>query len=392
MLKRVALATVAVFAATACTQTRDATAPRPDASVASNGISADQRIGSDAKTLGGQAGAVYAMTNAAAGNAVAVFARAGDGSIALDRTVSTGGRGAGAGLGSQGSLVMSDDSKWLYAVNAGSDEISVFAVDRLKLTLTQHIASGGVHPISLTVHGDVLYVLNDGGNGNIAGFHVGAGGELTPIAKSTRPLSSSAAGPAQIEFAPDGNTLVVTEKNTNRIDVYRVRNNGLTIGPFAHQSAGLTPFGFSFADHNELIVSEAAGGAAGASSASSYRVRDDGSLRLVSRSIPTTQTAACWAIVSRDARFAFTTNTGSGSVSSFRVLSNGALSLLEARAGETGAGSTPIDAAIAGGKFLYVLTSGAGSVSAFRVGTDGKLTSLVGAGGLSATAVGLIAR
>src|SRR4029077_626960 len=104
------------------------------------------------------------------------------------------GLGTGSGLGSQGALVLSENGRWLFAVNAGSDDISVFSVDREELTLASRVSSGGTRPISMTVYRDLLYVLNAGGSGNITGFNIGRHGALTPISNSTRPLSGGAAG------------------------------------------------------------------------------------------------------------------------------------------------------------------------------------------------------
>src|SRR5437660_7834359 len=156
------------------------------------GIAADRAadVGVSAVAVAADApGAVFALTNQVAGNSVAIYVRAADGTLTWAGSVATGGTGAGSGLGSQGALALSDDGRWLFAVNAGSNDISAFRVSPRGLTLTSRVASGGVRPISLTAHGDVLYVLNAGGDGNISGFTVGGGGALTAIAGSTRPRS-----------------------------------------------------------------------------------------------------------------------------------------------------------------------------------------------------------
>src|SRR5207249_7929677 len=164
---------------------------------------------------GVQTCALPIFTNQVAGNSVAVFARAADGTLSAAGSVATGGTGTGAGLGSQGALALSDDGRWLFAVNAGSNDVSVFRVGRDGLSLLDRTSSGGTRPISLTVHGHVLFVLNAGGDGNISGFALGTTGALTPISGSTRSLSGTNVGPAQVSFSPDGRRLVVTEKTTN---------------------------------------------------------------------------------------------------------------------------------------------------------------------------------
>jgi 6-phosphogluconolactonase (cycloisomerase 2 family) len=247
------------------------------------------------------------------------------------------------------------------------------------LDLTDVVDSGGAHPISLALYEDLVYVLNAGDPGNITGFEMTHEGRLKPIKGSTQPLSNDGEGaapaPAQISFSPDGETLVVTEKMTNLIDTYRVKD-GAASAPDTHPSAGMTPFGFDFSRRGILIVSEAFGGAPGESALSSYRVDDD-HFETLSPSVGTTQTAACWVIVSKDGRYAYTTNAGSGSISSYRVAQDGSISLKDATAGKTGEGSSPIDLALSkNGRYLYSLNSGAHSISAFMVKEDGSLMKI----------------
>jgi 6-phosphogluconolactonase (cycloisomerase 2 family) len=156
------------------------------------------------------------MTNATDGNgnAVVIFNRATDGALMPVGTVCIGGRGTGGGLGNQGAVILSPNGRWLFAVNAGSKDISVFRVRRDWLTLVDRVSSGGERPASLTLHGRWLYVLNAGGAGNITGFRLGEHGELSSLPDSTRPLSTSATDPAQVLFSPDGQILIVTEKAT----------------------------------------------------------------------------------------------------------------------------------------------------------------------------------
>lgn len=344
---------------------------------------------------GGGAGSLYTMTNASAGNAVLAYDRLADGTLESAGSFSTGGAGTGGGLGNQGGLTLSGDGRWLLAVNAGSSSIAAFRVQGDgSLELTSTVASGGTLPISVTVSGDLVYVLNAGGSGNIAGFRLGNDGSLTTLAGSVRPLSAAGVGPAQIEFDPQGNVLVVTEKASNTITTYRVGPDGLASAPQAHASNGATPFGFAFTGTGVLIVSEAFGGAADASAASSYAVDAAGDLQLISGSIATTETAACWFVVTANGRFAYTSNTGSGSISGYAV-ARGALTLLDAdgRTGVTGAGSAPIDLALSrNSRFLYSLNSGNGTISAFAVGSNGSLSPLGITGGLPIGANGLAAR
>ena len=342
-------------------------------------------------------GAVYAMTNTPGNNAILVFSRGEDGGLTQTGMVPTGGSGTGSGLGSQGSVVLSENQRWLFAVNAGSNEVSVFALKDGDLRLTDKVASGGVMPISLTVSKDLLYVLNAGGSGNITGFTVSRDGKLTPLAGSTQPLSNGGAGnstgPAQISFTPNGRQLVVTEKATNQILTYAVGKEGVASAPTVHASAGTTPFGFAFSKEDTLVVTEAFGGAPNASKVSSYNL-DKGNFQVISASVPTQQTAACWAVVTGNGKYAYTTNAGSSSVSGYRVSREGSLTLLNADGvtGNTGPNTHPVDASLSqNNRYLYVLTTGAPTVAIFKVKEDGSLQAR-GSVNVPAGTVGLTAR
>ena len=185
-------------------------------------------------------GAVYTLSNSTSGNSAILYTRGADGTLLEIGSFGTGGLGTGGGLGDQGALVLSANNRWLFAVNAGSNEITVFAVTPNGLTWLNKVSSGGVRPISITVHENLLYVLNAGSGGNITVFSVGDNGNLSTLAGSTRALSDTATGPAQVAFNPNGTVLVVTEKATNRIDTYTVGTDGIASGPTPHTSAGQT--------------------------------------------------------------------------------------------------------------------------------------------------------
>lgn len=347
---------------------------------------------------GGAIGAVYTMTNAASGNSVLVFARDATGRLKPAGEYATGGLGTGSGPGNQGAVILDPANRWLFVVNPGSDDISVFAVEDDGLSLIGQTPSNGQQPVSLTYAHNLLYVLNAGGNAggsdSIAGFTVGPDGQLAAIPGSIRPLSAAATGPAQIQFNSDGDVLMVTEKATSLIDTYTLDGAGNPTGPDTQVSAGTTPFGFAFGKRDQVFVSEAAGGAQDQSSVSAYRLGDDGVLDVIDASVGTTETAACWVVVSDDGRFAYTTNAGSGSVSGYRIGFDGTLSLLDrhGRTGLTGRDSAPIDMALSNdGRNLYTLNSGTATIGVFRVGHDGRLGRLQ-MQGLPAGANGLAAR
>src|SRR5438094_3395012 len=230
------------------------------------------------------AGAVYVLTNQVE-NTVAVFNRDAHGQLTPAGEFSTGGAGdpvpqgtdpATDPLASQGALILDQGHQFLFAVNAGSNQISVLSISQSGLDLVDVVDSGGTRPISLTVHDDLLYVLNEGGTPNITGFTIGDDGTLTALAGSTQPLiGGTAADPAEVSFNPDGTLLIVTEKAGNRIDTYIIDGSGLPTAPIDNASNGMTPFGFAFNNPGFLVVSEAFGGAPTQSSASSYSAGDD---------------------------------------------------------------------------------------------------------------------
>jgi 6-phosphogluconolactonase len=341
----------------------------------------------------GTPGAVYAMTNAADGNEIIIFDRHANGLLTEVGTIATEGDGSGPGpenngldpLGSQGSLVLSEDHRWLLAVNAGSDEISVFKVLRQGLSLVDVVDSGGEFPVSITIYHDLVYVLN-AGTPNITAFTLSFRGELTPVADSTRSLGSGAF--AQVGFDPQGNNLVVTDKE-NGILVFSLGSDGTpSAAPETNPSSGPVPFGFIFDRRGHLLVSEASG------AASSYRILPDDTLEVISASVPNGEVATCW-IAGNKRGDIFTSNTGSGSVSAYKLLAgNGRLLLRDPTASV--APTSPIDmATTADGRFLYALDPGAGSVHMFRIDRDGGLTDLgaiTPTAGLSIFANGIAAR
>jgi 6-phosphogluconolactonase len=233
------------------------------------------------------------------------------------------------------------------------------------------------------VRGRLVYVLNNGGAGNISGFVADHDGHLRPLPGSTRVLAGS--GPAQVAFTPEGDRLVVTEKTSNTIDTFGLGRDGRPGAAVSHASSGATPFGFDFDRRSDLIVSEAAGGPNGTSAVSSYDL-SRGGFSLVSPSVPNGQGAACWVLVSKNDRFAFVANTGSGTVSSYRIARDGSLTLV-AGAAETVGGSAIDLAQSDDGRFLYSLTTG--KVAGARQNGDGTVSPVNDATGLPAGDVGL---
>jgi 6-phosphogluconolactonase (cycloisomerase 2 family) len=351
--------------------------------------------GTSAKTAVAQddPGAVYVLSNQAT-NSVLVYARSADGTLSFSKSISTGGMGMGTGpdpLGSQGSLVLGRWHRLLFAVNAGSNDVSVFAVEGrgLQLRLLDRHSSGGTMPVSIAVHGRLVYVLNAGGTPNIQGFLLDPfGGHLVALPGSERMLpGGTASAGAEVAFSPDGDVLMVTEKGTNKIDTWTVNDDGYAEDVKTADSSGATPFGFAFT-HNFAVVSEA-----GAGALSSYEVDNNGSVELQTASLSDTQKAVCWVVITKNGRYAFGTNTGSGTISSYYISREGWLSLLHPVAGNTGTGTAPIDMTLSGnGRFLYVREVTKGMVDGFRIEWDGGLTAVGSASGVPLGAQGIAAR
>ncbi len=334
--------------------------------------------------------AVYVQSNDAAGNQVLAFARATDGNLDSIGSYDTGGRGTGTPhLPSQGSVVLSDDGRHLLVANAGSDDVSVFAVAANGLALAATVPSGGSAPRSIAVHGELVYVLNTG-DPSLAGFRL-VEGALEPIAGSPRHLAADA-DPAQAGFSPDGSLLVVTERGANRISVFPVLTDGLLGNPSALPSSGPTPYGFAFAPSGTVVVTEAFGAQKGQAAASSYRL-DAGAIEPVTRSLGNGRSEICWAVVTADGRFAFTTNFADGAVSRYAIAEDGSIVLEDATAGISVDGETGLrdEDLSSDGQFLYAVDADARRIIGWSVDDNGSLTQVGTWDGLSATVAGLAA-
>jgi 6-phosphogluconolactonase len=335
----------------------------------------------------------YTMTNAAGGNEVIAYRfkrRGKNAGLFESQRRSTGGQGAGDGLGSQGALTLDTERSALFAVNAGSNTLARLRIGRDGLLPAVTIPSGGQRPIAVTEFDDVVYVLNEGGTPNISGFTVNRS-TLQPLAGSTRALPAGSM-PAQVSFSPDGNALVVSLRATNQLLVYPVNQHGLIGAAVASPSAGMTPFGFAFTHNGILVVSEAFGGAPDASTVSTYEIRDHLTLAVISNRVPLLQAAACWVALSPGSRYAYVTNTGSGSVSALRIRSNGVATLVPGPSGPAIAASpgAPIDAATRGLALAVLSGSSTRRIDLFEIKqSTGALELIAQAGGLPAGATGM---
>jgi 6-phosphogluconolactonase len=317
-----------------------------------------------------QTGAVYTATNAPTGNEIVVFTRGADGLLTRQPNVSTGGLGTGGQLdplGSQGSLKLTINAQWLLAVNAGSNEISVFQVKPNGLKLVQKIASAGIMPVSLAIRGNLVYVLNAGASPNIAGFQFSAQGGLIPLADSVRLFPGiSAAALAQIDFDASGGSLIITDKKDNAILVYPLDYRGMAAANAVNSAAdGMAPFGFVSDSQGHLLVVHA-----GSGTVTDYSIEQGGKVNPVSNSGSNGQVASCW-IAKTNRGYVYTTNPGSSTLSAYFL--DEAYSSISLLKNNVASAKTPLDLVIVQNHFLYAVDPTAGGMDAFKIESDGRL-------------------
>lgn len=324
--------------------------------------------------------AVFVQTDNVAGNQVAAYDRADNGTLTLENTYDTGGFGGVLNgsqvdhLGSQGSLTYDSTHGLLYAVNAGSNTVSVFSIQGDDLGLRQVVSSGGTFPVSVAVHGDYVSVLNAENGGSVQVYFT-LFGHLFELPWSNRALGLTIPTdatqfthtPGQVAFSPDGSKLIVTTKaSSNAIDVFNVGLFGfLSRSPVVNTEPGTVPFAVTFDQAGRLVVAEA-----GPSELATFALNPDGSVTQLD-SLASGQTGLCW-VAPAGALF-FTGNTGANSTSGYQTSASGQLNLL---------GATPTDpgtvdaSATPDGRYLYVQTGGHGIVDEFQVNANGSLNEI----------------
>jgi 6-phosphogluconolactonase len=353
-----------------------------DSSTSPMGIPTGSSLSQSSQATGG----VFVSTNDLNGNAVVGFARAADGSLSWTGTYATGGKGIGGvgdPLASQFAVALSPNAKILVVANAGSNDVSSFAVSGGSLSLVDRASSSGTRPVSIAISKDYVYALNTISS-TIGVLAIGSDGSLTALPSKTKALPSGANGAAEVRISPNGQLLVVTERVSNRLETFAIGKDGSLGDGVVTPAAGTTPFGFDFTTRGQVIVSEAASG-----SASSYNVNADGTLAVATAAATTTQKAPCWLIVNNSGRFAYTANAGSATITGFAIAASGTLSLLTSTgvSGDLGTGAMPLDLDMSrNGSFLYVMKNGTGTIGAFSVAGDGSLAPLADTPGLVARA------
>jgi 6-phosphogluconolactonase (cycloisomerase 2 family) len=339
-------------------------------------------LGAAAASAATAAHAVFVQTNDPSANAVRVYDRASDGKLSFVASYATGGRGGSAvgaptdALASQGSLTFDAADGLLFAVNAGSDTLTVFAVSGDRLRRTQVVASGGDFPVSVTAGHGLVYVLNGGGTGSVSAYRVN-GDQLVPVPGSIRSLGldnttppNFLLSPGQVTLSPDGGQLIIPTKKNGVIDVFRINPTGRPSDtPVQNPSAGPAPFTASFDANGHLIVVEAGQPPRVAGSVSSYVLHANGTLTTVSAAVANGQDATCWDAFSRG--FLYAANTASSTISGYAD-TRGSLSLLDPSGVAAPTNAGPIDVA-ASGSYLYVEESLTGTLGEFSVASDGSL-------------------
>ena len=322
---------------------------------------------------------VFSMTNAV-NNSIVAIKRDMAGMLSGTEVYMTHGNGTGAQtvdpLGSQGSVILSGDGRFLFAVNAGSNNISSFLVQQGRLMLVDVVYSGGLRPNSLATIDNFLYVTNSGDAtqpSNVTGFHVSADGHLSQISGGAMPLSAAIAGPGCVVISNLGRKLVVSEKTTNVLSIFQVQGDGTLLLLKTYLSIGEVPFGSAFfLNNNPLLVSEA-----GPNALSSYNVAADGVLTFISGSVLNNQKATCWVSVDSKGKHAYTSNAGSGTITDYLINNDGSLTAIGSIPSTTQGTGAPLDSAIdKSGQNFYVLNGNEGSISAFKIDENGHLSLL----------------
>jgi 6-phosphogluconolactonase len=333
-------------------------------------------------------GAVFVQTNAAH-NEVFAYARDADGMLTQAGTFATGGAGSEeAHLPSQGSVTLTADRRHLLVTNVASNDVSAFSLEGAMPALTKTVPTGAA-PRSVAEHDGLVFVLATG-DARIDGFRL-VDGDLVPIEGASRSLSTPDG--AQIGFTPDGRALIATERGGDKLSAFGIGANGMLGEPRTIDSLGATPYGFAISPNGTLVVTEAFRAERGAAAASSYRVDGD-TITPGTASVGNGRSEICWAVISNDGRYAFTTNFADGAVSRYAIDMDGGLTLEDATAGirDDGRPGLRDEDLSDDGRFLYAIDADQGQIVGWSVDEGGHLSMLGTWDGVPTTVAGLAAR
>lgn len=346
-------------------------------------------------------GNVYVMDNNPEGNKLIVYGRYSNGALLKFGSVPTGGFGAGDNadndpLGSQEAIIISEDKRSLYVVNAGSDSISVFYLTRRgRPILIQVISSEGDFPVSLTSDGNFLYTVNAGSDGSISGYSIQRNGRLKHLEGSVRALGTGlvgipvglarAASPGDIAFDTLSRRLLIPFGETfnpgdGLLFSFTIDDEGMPSSEaVVTDSPGRLPFAVEFTPNGTALVVNAIGDnpdSFGGGSVSSLNFTSGANLEPVN-TVVTDQDAACWVRISHHSNLFYTTNTNVGTISSFRVSRNGTITLVEEIAASGLALPTDFDLTD-DDKFLYVISPIDGTVIGYSINRNTGALQIIG--------------
>lgn len=323
---------------------------------------------------------VFVMSNNADHNEVIAYTHERDGRFLETGRYETAGRGSGGTndpLQSQGSLTLNSDHQLLFAVNAGSGTLSTFVVGQQgRLLLADTVATGGSEPLAVASFQNRVYVLDGAGAGTVVGFRANEAGQLSRIPNASAFLTATSAGGSSISITPDGRFVVVTERLTNKLDVFPIQQDGTFGAVQAIDSPVPGVFSGRFDPAGQYILSATGpAGVTGGSTISSFLVTNSGTLAPITESLPTFGNANCWNAVTPNGKFSFVSNAGSSTISAFSIGAAGQLTPVASTIVATQpGGSTNLDITVsADGSYLYTLNSMVGTVGVFKINNDGTL-------------------
>ncbi|MFZ9661300.1 MAG: lactonase family protein [Chitinophagaceae bacterium] len=313
----------------------------------------------------GNSGCLYVLGNQADDNKVKVILRKGDGTIEYYKDFSTGGKGTGAVIGTSSMMTISKDRKWLLVCNPGSDEISVFRINGSDLVLTSTMPLGFKFPNSVTIHGDIVYVLCRGDEGEIIGMRLSSDGKLSKISGGVISIAPKIF-PVQISFVNEGKQLLVSDRDQNTLKLFQVDENGLARELSTLISNSPKPYGFSVGKSGFVYMTEAKYGAV-----SVYKVSDQEIISVMGP-LYNYQKAICWSALTHHEKYLYATNADNSTLSSYTIDANHVLHLMSPDGFTNVTSKVPIEMVISKDDlYLYVLCYREQSIQVFDLQNNG---------------------